>query len=109
MDQVIVVGAGLGGLLLSIMLEQAAVPYVVLERATEARMPLEGGGVIVVTPQIQPLLQQLGLLKEVERVSRPVGHLEVSEADQADSEPWLSGIFDCAFSKSRQVTHLIQT
>jgi len=102
MDQVVIVGAGLGGLLLAIMLEQAAaVPYVVLERATMARMPLEGGGVIVITPQIQPLLQQLRLLEEVERVSRPVGQLEVFEADQAEPEPWLSGIFDCAFSKAR--------
>ncbi|GJJ68495.1 hypothetical protein EMPS_00841 [Entomortierella parvispora] len=83
------------------MLEKAAVPYVVLERSTMARMPLEGGGVIIVTPQIQPLLKQLGLLEEVERVSKPIRRLEVFEADQPDPEPWMSGMFDSSFSKPR--------
>jgi 2-polyprenyl-6-methoxyphenol hydroxylase-like FAD-dependent oxidoreductase len=101
MDQIVIVGAGLGGLLLAIMLESAAVPYILLERATVAEMPLEGGGVITLTSQIQPLLKQLRLLTEIEKVSRPVSRLEVFEADQTKPRVWLAGVLDSAFSCSR--------
>ncbi|KAG0316289.1 hypothetical protein BGZ97_007105, partial [Linnemannia gamsii] len=81
MDPVIIVGAGLGGLLLALLLDQAPtpIPYTILERSTERKWPLEGGGVIFLTPQIHPLLARLGILDALREISRPVATLTVYE------------------------------
>ncbi|KAG0044637.1 hypothetical protein BGZ83_010141 [Gryganskiella cystojenkinii] len=105
MDQVVIVGAGLGGLLLAILLEQASVPYVLLERAPVSNMPLEGGGVITLTSQIQPLLKQLGVLEALEKVSKPVSRVEVFEAKQGKGLPRLAGIFENSFVFTRYGYH----
>ena len=36
--RVIIVGAGIGGLVLAILMEKASIPYEILERATEVKM-----------------------------------------------------------------------
>ncbi|OAQ33007.1 hypothetical protein K457DRAFT_134646 [Linnemannia elongata AG-77] len=100
MDPVIIVGAGLGGLLLALLLETPpppssisisattattttpAIPYTILERSTERKWPLEGGGVIFLSPQIQPLLARLGILDDLRKISRPVAALTVYERHQ---------------------------
>ncbi|KAF9147834.1 hypothetical protein BG015_010450 [Linnemannia schmuckeri] len=84
MDPVIIVGAGLGGLLLALLLDQATtpIPYTILERSTERKWPLEGGGVIFLTPQIHPLLARLGILEALREISRPVAALTVYEYHQ---------------------------
>ncbi|KAF9137181.1 hypothetical protein BGX30_010495 [Mortierella sp. GBA39] len=89
MDPVIIVGAGLGGLLLALLLETPppssistltpAIPYIILERSTERTWPIEGGGVIFLTPQIYPLLARLGILDALREISRPVAALTVYE------------------------------
>ncbi|KAF8933509.1 hypothetical protein BGZ47_010842 [Haplosporangium gracile] len=84
MDPVIIVGAGLGGLLLALLLDQVptSIPYTILERSTERKWPLEGGGVIFLTPQIHPLLARLGILEALREISRPVAALTVYEYRQ---------------------------
>ncbi|KAF9356077.1 hypothetical protein BGX26_005761 [Mortierella sp. AD094] len=77
MDKVIIAGGGLAGLLLAILLERASIDYVVLERSPVAKMPLEGGGVIWITSQFQPLLQQLGLLDSLRNMSKPMSRITV--------------------------------
>ncbi|KAI8599225.1 hypothetical protein EDD21DRAFT_165257 [Dissophora ornata] len=101
MEKIIIAGGGLGGLLLAILLEKASLDYMVLERSTEAKMPLEGGGVISITSQIQPLLQQLGLLDALRRFSRPVSSVTVLEIDQPGGQPRIVGTIDSEFSYSR--------
>lgn len=118
MDPVIIVGAGLGGLLLALLLDQAPtpIPYTILERSTERKWPLEGGGVIFLTPQIHPLLARLGILDAIREISRPVAALTVYKnknnaglaAGSAGSEPKMSGFddgddnnVDSAFAKTR--------
>ncbi|KAG0199750.1 hypothetical protein BGX28_007012 [Mortierella sp. GBA30] len=102
MDKVIIVGGGLGGLLLAILLERASIDYVVLERSMVAKMPLEGGGVISMTSQIQPLLQQLGLLDTLRDLSKPLSRVTVLEVSQGSGkQPWISGAIDSVFSLSR--------
>ncbi|KAF9953402.1 hypothetical protein BGZ70_000257 [Mortierella alpina] len=102
MDKVIIVGGGLGGLLLAILLERASIEYVVLERSPVAKMPLEGGGAISLTSQIQPLLQQLGLLPLLKDVTKPVSRVTVLEVLQGSGrQPTVCGAIHSAFSLSR--------
>ncbi|KAF9180555.1 hypothetical protein BGZ51_006111 [Haplosporangium sp. Z 767] len=102
MDKVIIVGGGLGGLLLAILLERASLDYVVLERLTVAKHPLEGGGVIAITSQIQPVLKQLGLLDKLKEVSKPISRVAVHEVEQGtERQMALCGVIDSTFSKDR--------
>lgn len=100
MEKVVVVGGGLGGLLLAILLEKASLEYVVLERSDVAKMPMEGGGVITITPQIQPVLKQLGLLDALQRMAKPLNCISVLEVDQGSgNQPKVVGkIIDKVFS-----------
>ncbi|KAG0330673.1 hypothetical protein BG000_011597 [Podila horticola] len=109
MEPVIIVGGGLGGLMLAALLERAGLVYTVLERSTTAKMPLEGGGVIVLTAQIQPVLQQLGFLSALEGLSKPVeqitvlDHLQLQGAYHA--KPVLLGQINFAFARERHGYH----
>ncbi|ORZ04202.1 hypothetical protein BCR41DRAFT_426043 [Lobosporangium transversale] len=66
--KVLIVGAGLGGLLLAILLERAGVPYEVLERAAAIK-PL--GAAISLGSNILHVFNQLGLLDEFLAFSKP--------------------------------------
>ncbi|KAI7817018.1 hypothetical protein BC939DRAFT_467147 [Gamsiella multidivaricata] len=70
---VLIVGAGLGGLLLATLLERIDVPYHIFERATEMRSL---GAAMTLGANILPVFEQLGLLEEIERVSLPCPWLE---------------------------------
>ncbi|KAG0231043.1 hypothetical protein BGX31_005655 [Mortierella sp. GBA43] len=65
---VIIVGAGLGGLMLAILLEQINVPYHVFERATKVK-PL--GSAMALGASILPVFEQLGLFEELKEISLP--------------------------------------
>ncbi|KAF9384438.1 hypothetical protein BGX21_001292 [Mortierella sp. AD011] len=64
--KIIIAGAGLGGLTLAILLEKASIDYEILERAT-ALKPL--GSATGLAPNVMPLLEQLGLLDELKKIS----------------------------------------
>ncbi|KAF9997889.1 hypothetical protein BGZ79_008414, partial [Entomortierella chlamydospora] len=66
---VLIVGAGLGGLMLGAILESTSISYHILERATEFR-PL--GSVITLTGDIFPVFEQLGIFDELKNTSLPV-------------------------------------
>ncbi|KAF9333371.1 hypothetical protein BG006_003709 [Podila minutissima] len=70
--KVLIVGGGLGGLVLAILLERAGTEYWVLEQSVLVR-PI--GSVIALSPLVLPLMEQLGLLEEIERLSKPVAGL----------------------------------
>ncbi|KAG0232490.1 hypothetical protein BGX31_005142 [Mortierella sp. GBA43] len=102
MEKVVIVGGGLGGLLLALLLERASVDYVVLERSDVAKMPIEGGGVITITSQIQPLLKQLGLLDALQHAAKPLTCVSIVAAVQGSRRlPNVVGIIDSAFSLAR--------
>ncbi|KAF9129088.1 hypothetical protein BGW39_004487, partial [Mortierella sp. 14UC] len=61
---VLIVGAGLGGLMLGALLERIHVPYLIFER-TSVIKPL--GSAISIGPPILALFQQLGIYKELVR------------------------------------------
>ncbi|KAF9434036.1 hypothetical protein BGZ76_008664 [Entomortierella beljakovae] len=63
---VLIVGAGLAGLLLGLLLDRQNVSYEIFERSSTVR-PL--GAVMSLNPNILPALDQLGLLEELRSVS----------------------------------------
>ncbi|KAK3807123.1 MAG: hypothetical protein JOS17DRAFT_822737 [Linnemannia elongata] len=65
---VVIVGAGLAGLLLAILLDQASISWEIYERSKEIR-PL--GGIMALNAGIFPALEQLGIYEELRNVSLP--------------------------------------
>ncbi|KAG0365590.1 hypothetical protein BGX24_004050, partial [Mortierella sp. AD032] len=59
--KVLIVGAGLGGLMFGALLEKSGVPYTIFERAAVIR-PL--GSAMSVGPTLLPIFQQLGIYDE---------------------------------------------
>ncbi|KAF9362516.1 hypothetical protein BGX34_005991 [Mortierella sp. NVP85] len=74
--KILIVGAGIAGLTLAILLERANIAYEILERH-QTHTPL--GSAICLIPSVQPLLQQLGLLDEIKRRSKPFGAMVFRE------------------------------
>ncbi|KAF9139862.1 hypothetical protein BG015_001878 [Linnemannia schmuckeri] len=58
---ILIVGAGLGGVMLGALLEKADIPYLIVERATTVK-PL--GSALAVGPSMVPVFEQLGIDKE---------------------------------------------
>ncbi|KAI9238857.1 MAG: hypothetical protein BYD32DRAFT_249730 [Podila humilis] len=67
--KVLVIGAGLGGLTLAILLEQAGIPFIVIEKRSDFS-PL--GSSISLNQAVQPFFEQLGMLQEMEAISKPI-------------------------------------
>ncbi|KAF9343933.1 hypothetical protein BGX26_005012 [Mortierella sp. AD094] len=65
---VMIVGAGLAGLLLAILLDRINVPYEIYERSEEVR-PV--GGIMCLNANILPALEQLGLFDDIKKASLP--------------------------------------
>ncbi|KAF9092203.1 hypothetical protein BGX27_001870, partial [Mortierella sp. AM989] len=65
--QVLIVGAGIGGLTLSILLDQINVPYHIFERASEVK-PLGSG--MAFAGNTLPALEQLGIYEEIKQISK---------------------------------------
>ncbi|KAF9392876.1 hypothetical protein BGX21_010925 [Mortierella sp. AD011] len=63
---VIIVGAGLGGLMLGAILERANISYHILERASELRSL---GSAIGLSGNVFPVFEQLGIYEELKSVS----------------------------------------
>ncbi|KAG0329693.1 hypothetical protein BG000_012001 [Podila horticola] len=66
--KILIIGAGLGGLTLAILLEKAGADFLVLERSPAVR-PL--GTALSLSPNVQPLFEQLGLLDELKAIAKP--------------------------------------
>ncbi|KAG0309247.1 hypothetical protein BGZ97_013125 [Linnemannia gamsii] len=77
--KVLIVGAGLGGLVLGALLEKADVPYVIFERTSTVK-PL--GSAIAVGSNLLPLFIQLGIYDEFVALSRDVESCTVSREDK---------------------------
>ncbi|KAK3822705.1 MAG: hypothetical protein J3Q66DRAFT_424105 [Benniella sp.] len=65
--KVLIVGAGLGGIMLAILLEKAGVPYQVYDRMTEIK-PL--GSALSLGGNVAPLFQQIGIYDEFTRLGK---------------------------------------
>ena len=68
--KVIIAGAGLTGLTMAILLEKAGIEYQVLERSSEVQQTL--GGAIILSFNVKPLMEQFGILDQIEAISVPI-------------------------------------
>ncbi|KAG0079568.1 hypothetical protein BGZ90_002256 [Linnemannia elongata] len=65
---VIIVGAGLGGLMLAALLERVDIPYLILERANSFK-PL--GSAMSLGGQVLPVFTQLGIAEKYQAMAKP--------------------------------------
>ncbi|KAF9963800.1 hypothetical protein BGZ65_011256 [Modicella reniformis] len=93
LPKVLIVGAGLGGLMTSILLERAGIPYDVFERAPEIK-PI--GSTMTFNASILPVFEQLGLLEEVSKISKPCKGMNIH-----DGELQLLGKLDTSIHRER--------
>lgn len=68
--KIIIVGAGIGGLLMGFCLEKAGIDYVILERMQRSQI---SKATIQLSSNTLYSLEQLGLLDEVMRIAKPIG------------------------------------
>ncbi|KAF9189623.1 hypothetical protein BGZ50_000651 [Haplosporangium sp. Z 11] len=76
--KVLIVGAGIAGLLLGILLERASIPYEIFERAPEIK-PL--GSIISLNANILPVFEQLGMMDEMLAISYPCYSMNMYQGD----------------------------
>ncbi|KAF8965992.1 hypothetical protein BGZ46_000468 [Entomortierella lignicola] len=69
---VIIIGAGIGGLMLAILLEQINVPFHIFERASDVK-PL--GSAMAFQGCTFPSLEQLGIYEELIKISKPYNEI----------------------------------
>ncbi|KAF9184274.1 hypothetical protein BGZ50_003790 [Haplosporangium sp. Z 11] len=101
---VMIVGAGLAGLLLGILLDRASIPYQIYERSKTIR-PL--GAVMSLSPNVMPVFEQLGLFEDLENISLPsrkfnimTGRLETLGSFQSDNvQQEAIGYDSCVFAR----------
>ncbi|KAF8978206.1 hypothetical protein BGZ46_006724 [Entomortierella lignicola] len=76
--EVLIVGAGIGGLMLAILLDQINISYQIFERASEVR-PL--GSAMSFNGCTFPFLDQLGIYEELRKVSKPYSEIAFYNAN----------------------------
>ncbi|KAI7824106.1 hypothetical protein BC939DRAFT_450581 [Gamsiella multidivaricata] len=78
---VLIVGAGLGGLVLALLLEKINIPYRIFERASTIK-PL--GSVLAFNANILSLVEQLGILDEVMNISKIHEEIKLFDVDKVN-------------------------
>ncbi|KAG0381012.1 hypothetical protein BGX24_001200 [Mortierella sp. AD032] len=83
--KILIAGAGISGLAIAIMLERLPedkkVDYLILERSV---MMSSMGSAVSLHTAVFPLLKQLGIWPEIERISKPMSHFCIKRADGSD-------------------------
>ncbi|KAG0342032.1 hypothetical protein BG000_007225 [Podila horticola] len=72
--KVLIVGAGIGGLMLAILLKKGGIPFLIFERAKEVK-PL--GSALALGANLRPLFEQLGIYEEFKKIGKPGIQLQV--------------------------------
>ncbi|KAF9142892.1 hypothetical protein BGX30_001884 [Mortierella sp. GBA39] len=76
----IIVGGGIAGLSLAIMMAKAGIEYVILERSTSLDTPI--GSATVLGPPVLRLIEQMGLLPQVEAASKAHSGLTIVDGER---------------------------
>ncbi|KAF9434025.1 hypothetical protein BGZ76_008670 [Entomortierella beljakovae] len=72
--KVVIIGAGIGGLMMGYCLERAGIDYVILERRPK---PLIAKATIQLTANTLHVIEQLGLLGDIMRIGKPISHISL--------------------------------
>ncbi|KAF9284183.1 hypothetical protein BGZ68_004840 [Mortierella alpina] len=91
--KVLIVGAGIGGLMLGYCLERAGIDYVILERMNNFPVPR---ATIQLTSNTLHLIEQLGLLDEIMKIAKPVSQVVLRKHNMS-----IIGSIDCLYVKQR--------
>ncbi|KAF9092089.1 hypothetical protein BGX29_006379 [Mortierella sp. GBA35] len=91
--KVLIVGAGVGGLMLAVCLERAGIDYIVLERTLQLPVPKT---TIQLTANALRAIEQLGLLDEVLPIAKPVSRLTLMKHNMS-----VTGHIDATAYKER--------
>ncbi|KAG9068152.1 hypothetical protein KI688_011747 [Linnemannia hyalina] len=91
--KVLIVGAGVGGLMLALCLERAGIDYILLERTQQLPVPKT---TIQLGPNTLRVIEQLGLLDEVMQFAKPVSGLTLMKHNMT-----VSGRIDALLYKER--------
>ncbi|KAF9900189.1 hypothetical protein EC991_007791 [Linnemannia zychae] len=75
----VIVGGGIAGLSLAIMMAKAGIEYIILERSTGLESSI--GGATVLGPPVLRLIEQIGLLPEIEAASKSVDGLTIVDGE----------------------------
>jgi 2-polyprenyl-6-methoxyphenol hydroxylase-like FAD-dependent oxidoreductase len=75
----VIVGGGIAGLSLAIMMARAGIEYIILERSTGLEPPI--GGATVLGPPVLRLIEQIGLLPQVEAASKTLSGLTIVDGE----------------------------
>ncbi|KAF9136066.1 hypothetical protein BGW39_008029 [Mortierella sp. 14UC] len=70
--KVLIVGAGLGGLMLGALLEKSSVPYTIFERATTVK---SFGSAMSIGPALLPLFRQLGIYEDLVAIGKYLSYM----------------------------------
>ncbi|KAF9354889.1 hypothetical protein BGX26_007239 [Mortierella sp. AD094] len=95
--KVLIVGAGIGGLLLGYCLERAGIDYVILERMPR---PHTTKTTIQFTANTLHVIDQLGLLEEVLKISKPITGVTIQKSSMS-----VIGKIDFQYHKERYGYH----
>ncbi|KAF9381390.1 hypothetical protein BGX21_002115 [Mortierella sp. AD011] len=102
---VLIIGAGIAGLTLAILLEQADIPYHIFERASEVK-PL--GSAMSFNGALFPAFEQLGIYEELKKVSKAYdridfynAHLKKMGSFSVEEQRSASGYETLIFSRPR--------
>ncbi|KAG0026442.1 hypothetical protein BGZ82_009469 [Podila clonocystis] len=76
--KVLIVGAGIGGLMLAILLKKGGIPFLIFERAQQVK-PL--GSALALGANLRPLFEQLEIYEEFKKIGKPGIHLQVFSND----------------------------
>ncbi|KAF9199054.1 hypothetical protein BGZ49_010874 [Haplosporangium sp. Z 27] len=75
--EVLIIGAGIGGLMLAILLQQINIPYHIFERASEVK---QLGSAMAFDGCTFPSLEQLGIYEELKKISKPYNGIPFYDA-----------------------------
>ncbi|KAG0368946.1 hypothetical protein BGZ54_000750 [Gamsiella multidivaricata] len=93
--KVLIVGAGTAGLMLALLLELCGVDYLLLEKKPAFRPPSRA---CVLSAVSLPLVEQIGLLREIEDISLSARKFRIKRQDNVDG---LVGELDASFAEQR--------
>lgn len=96
---ILIAGAGIGGLIMGLMLEQAEIPFLILERTSTIHPT---GGAISLCPNVMRAMDQLGLMNALMKESVPIRQIRYYDSMKgAVSVKNCDAVTDMLFCKTR--------